>query len=280
MTTKPKRSKPGCHCNECREPFRRQELDDCFLCEACRKIPWVRGYQEPKTRGLRSGGPEYWEATRGQLNIVTDPEPPEAPKAEEPSDDPEQRHRRKKPKGREPTAWLRYREAVIACPHYTPTDKFAFMVLARYADYATGANCFPTHTKLATESGQSPEWWQKRLRRLRSLGLITTLPTKSRSGRWAANLYVFGGHGFQSPTKCEAKHLTISATNRPAPGWSQTRRRELASGPDGENWRLDQRARTGVWRGPPDGENWRDIDLAVDDLAVGTSHAAGGTGGG
>jgi len=247
------------YCNYCKQPAeKRGDLDERWLCATCRAIPGVRGWEDPKTRGIRGGSAEYMARTAHRLNVVTDDAPAPTPSASTP-----------------PT-WKEFQALTRAQTDLTTGDKLMFVEVARHADYKTGANCAPPIAKMAAALSKSPRWVKLHLQRLRHAGVFQTIPLRSQHG-WAQNLYRFMGHGFDCPLDCSnVKHVAPSRGPRPCctrdavSGRFRSEKLPLAKGKRRAPSIRDLRA-----RGVPD------IDLAVEvDLAVDLSREDGTSEGG
>jgi hypothetical protein len=160
-TTQKRSTRSGTYCNHCREAFPLRDLDQHFLCATCRTIPGVKGYRDPNKRGLDTGTPAYWEATKHQLNIVTDDAPASTPPV-----DPAPAEKRIKretwdegrgafvvtyPDPEPPGGTLaQWRHDVFAAD-LTSDTKLLLLALAESADWSgptEGGNCFPSLSTL------------------------------------------------------------------------------------------------------------------------------------
>ena len=146
-TKQTKKKGRGCFCNACKkEGFRRSELSDNWLCKVCAAIPGVRGYQDPATRGLRLGSPEYWERTKAQLarEMVTDDEDPQ----------PKPTTTESSPKEEEDPRLRRYLEWTVAHSSLPPITRLVHRVVLLHMG-AQGAACRVGYRRLAVDSSLS-----------------------------------------------------------------------------------------------------------------------------
>lgn len=96
---------------------------------------------------------------------------------------------------KKPTAWRAHQAAVLARTDLTTRDKFAFQVLASFAEYNTGTNCAPSLKEFAERAGKSLHWAARSIRRLKARAIVELIPLRSRTGRWKNNGYRFPGIG-------------------------------------------------------------------------------------
>ncbi len=215
-STTPKRS--SCFCNHCNTPAKRTELDGRFLCATCRTIPGIRGYRDPNKRGLERdingrNSVDYWNATRHQLNVVTEDNP--APVTPRPPVDPEPAA---KPQ-RALTEVEKWRDAVSVSA-LLPEVKLCLLRLEQlWGDYRTGASICPTEQAIAAALGCT-RWQVRRFLRLAG-GWVALLPLKRRrSGENSVHLYqlrrpVGAKHGpWEGPVRCKAKGLVLALQGR------------------------------------------------------------------
>lgn len=180
MTTSTKhRSTKGTFCNHCHTPTPRRDLDEHFLCAACRQLPGVTGYRDPNRRGLDAGTPDYWERTRDQLHVITDEEsaPVSATKSLakakqvvcEVWDPVRQDFVQTDPEPEPPSGTLReWRRDVFAAPGLESDVKLILLALGEAADWSgdtEGGNAFPSQRTLARRLGWTMWRVQTRLQR-------------------------------------------------------------------------------------------------------------------
>ncbi len=159
------------YCNHCKLPAgKRSDLDAHLLCATCRVVPGVRGWRDPKTRGIESGSPAYLKQNPIR-NIITDDITDDAPPTStivsagvrtwtEDADGNVIPTTPERPGG----TLQGWREAVFASK-VCDRVKVLLLKLADCADYDTeptpGGNCFPSLRKLAEALG----WSVTRVRR-------------------------------------------------------------------------------------------------------------------
>lgn len=151
------KSRHVCFCYHCKKGgFKRTELNAWFLCPECAAQPgsYVKGYVKPSERGLASGASDYWNATKHQLCVITDDEGTSgaAPPALSPPQSNEFQH---------------WQADVLADTRLLPDEKLYLLMLAKFADYRTGANCFPRYQEQADALGLTT----RQVRRLRHIAI-------------------------------------------------------------------------------------------------------------
>ena len=209
-------AKKNCFCNHCKNEFARRELDAHFLCVTCRAIPGVGGYRDVSKRGIDSGSPAYWEATKDQLNIVGADEdmarrPPTKTQERVPA--PITKPRDERPQ----TEFQKWRLSVYASS-LAADVKLCLLCLAEWGDYETGANIFPSEQAIAAALGLTR--WQ--VRRLLRLGRDWAVPLRTKRQKGSrgdsVNLYQLrrpadAKYGpWNGPSRCDPKWIAVKGS--------------------------------------------------------------------
>jgi ribosomal protein L37AE/L43A len=145
------------YCNHCRNQLPKAELTPgTWLCVTCRATPGVRGYgaRLPATGyGSAASSEEYWNATKHQLNIVVEPEADASPAPDTKTSIPEPAR----------SGFETWQADVAVDRGLLPDEKLYLLTLARFADWQTGANCFPSYR----DQGDALSLTTRQVRRLR-----------------------------------------------------------------------------------------------------------------
>ncbi len=198
----------ACFCNHCRKELDRRQLNHRFLCGDCATIPGVQGYRDPRKRGLESGSAEYWKAYEHSLNIVRDEWPSGVGQAAAPT---EGAARGDSKRGR--ASYLReWQVGMLAEPNLDADVKVVLIRLSLFADWKTGANCWPSHKTLALGVGHTVKQVRNLLTAAERSGWIAVKPRQQKGRGRTTNLYELR----KPEASAKPAELSVGAVKAPA----------------------------------------------------------------